>query len=748
MGDDAVTQLTYQLLVDGQQAIANFKASADAADQYNAAIQRIEITSDTSANAATKVKVVLKDTGDAAKQATPQVNSFSQGLQSVATAIIGVLSVQKITQFLTEAGTAALDYSQALFKLDISVRALQRNGMDTTIKSWTDEIKTLGDQFQVFSNIDIANALGQSALMGREFGLTQDQMIDLTKTAMIFSEVTGRDLTGAIQAVTYFIDTGYTKSIRGLGVAISQGVLSQRALSMGFVQAYKDLDPLNQAQVRFAELTAQTSVLVNDSGLYLQTWAGKMAKASTDSKNAMTDLGKSVAPVMVLIQQGWAWFLQHLQTGIKFGEDLYIDFLSFITGWFAAFSYMWSEFGDLIYGKISFKDLFANMQEAFDSGFSNMYQKMHKLFDATSDAATNALIAQQAADAQLKANIKQFDADVAQLVSDYNDKAVKEETDYQRKMTDLKTKYDNDVKNINLDFARREADARTSAHNDQLAGEEAFQEKLLELREQYLYNLDDAVRARDARKVLDLNRQYNLELAQEQRQQAIKRHDDEENLKYQLALLEQERQQQLADRALQLQQDRDDAKAARDQHLQDLKDEEAIKLKDMLTGFLAENTMTKQAMDQMYEIMKKYIGPGGAVEGLYNYMMDYVSSALMKLAVANGVAASQSWAIGKAATPTIRQGSGSGQGVPGYAEGGSVIASTPTAAIFGEAGPELATFTPLSRAGANVGKLTGNVPGGSGGKATISINLGAGLVGQIVDNAMGEVATVLLNSEG
>lgn len=748
MGDDAVTQLTYQLLVDGQQAIANFKASADAADQYNAAIQRIEITSDTSANAATKVKVVLKDTGDAAKQATPQVNSFSQGLQSVATAIIGVLSVQKITQFLTEAGTAALDYSQALFKLDISVRALQRNGMDTTIKSWTDEIKTLGDQFQVFSNIDIANALGQSALMGREFGLTQDQMIDLTKTAMIFSEVTGRDLTGAIQAVTYFIDTGYTKSIRGLGVAISQGVLSQRALSMGFVQAYKDLDPLNQAQVRFAELTAQTSVLVNDSGLYLQTWAGKMAKASTDSKNAMTDLGKSVAPVMVLIQQGWAWFLQHLQTGIKFGEDLYIDFLSFITGWFAAFSYMWSEFGDLIYGKISFKDLFANMQEAFDSGFSNMYQKMHKLFDATSDAATDALIAQQAADAQLKANIKQFDADVAQLVSDYNDKAVKEETDYQRKMTDLKTKYDNDVKNINLDFARREADARTSAHNDQLAGEEAFQEKLLELREQYLYNLDDAVRARDARKVLDLNRQYNLELAQEQRQQAIKRHDDEENLKYQLALLEQERQQQLADRALQLQQDRDDAKAARDQHLQDLKDEEAIKLKDMLTGFLAENTMTKQAMDQMYEIMKKYIGPGGAVEGLYNYMMDYVSSALMKLAVANGVAASQSWAIGKAATPTIRQGSGSGQGVPGYAEGGSVIASTPTAAIFGEAGPELATFTPLSRAGANVGKLTGNVPGGSGGKATISINLGAGLVGQIVDNAMGEVATVLLNSEG
>ena len=155
--------------------------------------------------------------------------------------------------------------------------------------------------------------------------------------------------------------------------------------------------------------------------------------------------------------------------------------------------------------------------------------------------------------------------------------------------------------------------------------------------------------------------------------------------------------------------------------------------------------MTKQAMDQMYAILNHYIGPGGEVEGLYNYMMDYVSTALMKLAVANAVAMAQTGSI---PTPKIRQGSGSGQGVAGYAEGGSVIASTPTAAIFGEAGPEMATFTPLSRPGSNVGKVTGGGAGGQGGKATISINLGAGLVGQIVDNAMGEVATVLLNAEG
>jgi hypothetical protein len=738
MGDDAVTRLTYQLLVDAQQAIANYKAAADSADQYNAAIQRIEVSSDTSAGAATKVKVVLKDTGDAAKQAAPGVNQFVQGLAGIATAVIGALSIQKVIAFLTDAGNAALDFSQALFKMDISVRALQRNGMDTTLQSWTDEIKTLGDQFQVFSNIDIANALGQSALMGREFGLTQDQMVELTKTAMIFSEVTGRDLTGAIQAVTYFIDTGYTKSIRGLGVAISQSVLAQRALDMGFVQAYKDLEPVQQAQVRFAELTAQTNVLVKDSGLYLETWAGKMAKASTDAKNAMTDLGKTVEPWMVGIQKDWAGLIKFLSISIPALEKIFSGVVAAIVGLAAGAIYSWNALMDTIKGHgPTLEEFAAGLHKALSDAAKATITEFYAMFGLLDETAKDALINQQAAEQQYATNLKQFDADVSQINSDYHDKEVTENTAFQRKMDDLNLKYTRDLSQINLDFDRREAAARTSAQNDQLSKEEAFQEKLLELREKYLYNLDDAVRARDARKVLDLNRQYNLELLQEQRQHAIEKKDAEENLKYQMALLEQERKQRLADRALQLAQDRADAKAAHEQKLADMKLEEQQKLQDLLTGFLAENHITEQGMQQIYDIIKKYVGPGGLVEGLYKYLRDYMAQAAANISINYA-------ALSKVTATPIK-----GGGIAGYAEGGSVVATQPTAAIFGEAGPEMATFTPLNRPGADVNKVNGTLPkSGSGGKATISINLGAGLVGQIVDNAMGEVATVLLNAEG
>jgi hypothetical protein len=639
---------------------------------------------------------------------------------------------------LTDAGNAALDFSQALFKMDISVRALQRNGMDTTLQSWTDEIKTLGDQFQVFSNIDIANALGQSALMGREFGLTQDQMVELTKTAMIFSEVTGRDLTGAIQAVTYFIDTGYTKSIRGLGVAISQSVLAQRALDMGFVQAYKDLEPVQQAQVRFAELTAQTNVLVKDSGLYLETWAGKMAKASTDAKNAMTDLGKTVEPAMVLLQQGWAWFVKVLANAATTLAKWWTLCAGVIGAGVAAVLFDFDVIKGALQGHlISWKDYLSGLEQAMTLGFQKTALAAGKIFGVFDEAATDALINQRAAEQQYATNLKQFDADVSQINSDYHDKEVTENTAFQSKMDDLNLKYTRDLSQINLDFDRREAAARTSAQNDQLSKEEAFQEKLLELREKYLYNLDDAVRARDARKVLDLNRQYNLELLQEQRQYAIEKKDAEENLKYQMALLEQEREQRLADRALQLAQDRADAKAAHEQKLADMKLEEQQKLQDLLTGFLAENHITEQGMQQIYDIIKKYVGPGGLVEGLYKYLRDYMAQAAANISINYA-------ALSKVTATPIK-----GGGIAGYAEGGSVVATQPTAAIFGEAGPEMATFTPLNRPGADVNKVNGTLPkSGSGGKATISINLGAGLVGQIVDNAMGEVATVLLNAEG
>jgi len=753
MGDDAVTQLTYQLLVDGQQAIANFKAAADSADQYNAAIQRIEITSDTSANTATKVKVILKDTGDAAKAATPGANMFSDALMGIATSVVAALSIQKIIAFLTEAGETALEYSQALFKMDVAVRSLQRSGMDTTLQDWNDEVTALSKQFNIFSNIDITNALGQSALMGREFNLTKEQMVQLTKIAMVFSEVTGRDLTGAIQAVTYFIDTGYTKSIRGLGVAISQGILQAQAQADGYKTAYKDLDALTQAQIRFQVLTSQTNTLITDAGTIMDTWSGKSQKAAADVTNAMTDLGKRTAPEMVLLQQGWAWLVKVVADAVT----TLAKWWTICAGVFGAFTGAVLFDLDVIKGAlqghlISWKDYLSGLEQAMTLGFQKTAKAAGDILGVFDQGMSDAeRLAKQkaddlaAAEEKFQTDLSKFESDLAKIQTDATNKRLQAELDNTRKFEDIALNYKRDVTDINTDFDRREAEARTAAHNKTLADEEMFQERLLELREKYLYNLDDAVRMRDARKVLDLNRQYNLDRADMERQQEIKRHDAEEQLKYDLAVMELERRQRLQDRELRRKQDEEDARIALKRKKDDIDAEEQIKLQALIKGFEDEQQLTQEGAQAVYDILKKYYGPGGAVEGLYNYLIGLMTQARNAAALLAKYSGPGAETGGYYGTPSPY---GNRSGAEGYAEGGSVIASRPTAAIFGEAGPELATFTPLSRAGANVGKVTGGMAGGQGGKATISINLGAGLVGQIVDNAMGEVATVLLNSEG
>jgi hypothetical protein len=86
-----------------------------------------------------------------------------------------------------------------------------------------------------------------------------------------------------------------------------------------------------------------------------------------------------------------------------------------------------------------------------------------------------------------------------------------------------------------------------------------------------------------------------------------------------------------------------------------------------------------------------------------------------------------------------------GNFVGGQAEGGTIIARKPTVAVFGEAGPEMAQFTPLNRLGANapaqikpmdIDQMTRD------GRIRLEMLLSPDLEARIVDNTLGEIADV------
>ena len=87
-----------------------------------------------------------------------------------------------------------------------------------------------------------------------------------------------------------------------------------------------------------------------------------------------------------------------------------------------------------------------------------------------------------------------------------------------------------------------------------------------------------------------------------------------------------------------------------------------------------------------------------------------------------------------------------------HAEGGTVIANKPTTVTFGEAGAEIATFTPLNRAGVNTNQVSGSLPagvggGGGGGKYVVRISLSPGLEGKIVGQALDQAADIIFKLE-
>lgn len=82
-----------------------------------------------------------------------------------------------------------------------------------------------------------------------------------------------------------------------------------------------------------------------------------------------------------------------------------------------------------------------------------------------------------------------------------------------------------------------------------------------------------------------------------------------------------------------------------------------------------------------------------------------------------------------------------------FAEGGAIIADKPTTAIFGEAGRELATFTPLDKTGKDVNKVFGDTAGlgggGMSGRLLIEMLLSPDLEARITENTLSEAAGIV-----
>lgn len=352
-------------------------------------------------------------------------------------------------------------------------------------------------------------------------------------------------------------------------------------------------------------------------------------------------------------------------------------------------------------------------------------------------------LAQDMEEAQIDLGRKLVD-----IAEEYANKRADAERDYASKITDINSSYREKLSDIRNDEVEENAKAR----NDELEREAEFQNKMLELKEKYLMDLEEALHERDARQVLRLMKQYNLDKAQAERENALDRQsaardlqekkrqfareraDAENERKTKLAQAARDYQDKLAQLKADEEAERRAAQIAYERKMQDLNREMHNRLSLVAAGLVQEFKLTKSGLDAIYALYKMYFG---AITGVYSAMNTMLAGQSMTLAMNQLYTTNPSSSGGGRSTTT-----------KAFAEGGMMIADRPTTVTFGEGGtPELAQFTPIGKNGRDVNKLFSNLgsAGSSSGSGALEIDLtlSPDLEARVIKKSADNVANVI-----
>ncbi len=294
-------------------------------------------------------------------------------------------------------------------------------------------------------------------------------------------------------------------------------------------------------------------------------------------------------------------------------------------------------------------------------------------------------IAQQAATQRARIEQQYSDA-LQQAQQSYNDAVAQAAQQHARRMEDIERRYQERKRQIEERFSVSFQDAVRK--RDALALIEAIRTRQRDL--------ENARRERDQQRT-DAEADYNRQIAEQQ--QALERAREQARIA---------REQQLSDLQENLRRQEEELNASRAKQLEDMRraeereaEDRAIanrrKLEDMQRQFTLERAQAEAA----------YLGDETAYRAHLERMLQLTQQYIPRIYTMR---------------PTTGGVLPSGR-VPGFADGGVMIANTPTLARFGESGPELVIAQPLS------GSFTHNVTGaitaqmaGMQGQLTAAVN--------------------------
>lgn len=688
------------------------------------------------------------------------VGKFASGLIAGFTVLRGL---QEVQQFIRESVAQADEFARAQDQLVKSTQTLQRVQGEAagTVREWL-EVNTRAADLLNENPAQIARVVANFQTMATQLNLTGNEMRKLVLQSAMFADQTGEDLNTVLVRLTRFLQRGTIESLGDLGLALDQASLRQEALALGLSDNLELLTQAELEQVRYNAAVRELGLFLDETGTEVESYTDRMDELEERSSAASRVLGTSLLPILEFVKRGLTAGKEALAAMILVFEEAVVILTSSVLGGFQALAAALGEFmGQLrtlqFDGSKIFNTFGETMVEATENLIAEGFSRMSSQVDETVDTFGTSLDrneedvaewsdkvqteVEQVGDALLRLE-SQWEEGLARARQRLSDSLEDIARDFARRRAELERELAQDLEDIDAEAAEDRRRTILDAQIEERRLREDFLKDIRDLERRFLFDLEDAVRERDARRIIQLQRQFQLEKDKRTEEYEIAEKRRQEDFQRELAEIERQRQirrqkrleeyvQELMD--LQEQESRkiEDAQRRFERAVRDLQNRINARLQLIAEGFAAETQLTADHLDRLYQMLNNAYGAGGFVEA---FIQRY------RALLMSGLGGSQVNLPGT--TPDVVG------GLPGFQRGTTgFLATSPQTIRVGEVRPERVSVTPLSAgSGTPAAGFRDSMAGG--GSLSVLISLDEGLVAEIVDDALKETANVVIETFG
>lgn len=762
----------------------------------------------------------VKNIGNAMEDADKKGKGWKHGIDLIRTAL-GTLTAVGIFQFLSfitesfqTAVKAARELEEGLYRLHNAERILSQQGIDIKTENLEKGIQDIKKLLPVFSEEDLTGLVGQVSIQLSEKGLSEKEILGLAKAIAVLNvnSVDTETLAQTAQGVIGSLLTDNAKGVSKLGIELGDAAIEAKAFEMNLLAAgesSKDLTASEKDMVKLQLIIQKAAESEAGLGEYLESNSARIQQNEASWHDLLASIGSIFTALTPLLTpffdtikdgvNGFKAMLVIIQATENAVKELVANFLGARDA--------------LRSGLIDPEEYFGRIREIFTTGFQSdfkeglsditkffpkmpanapdWFKNLFGEFLANKDTITAPIDNfQNALDSIDTEKARDALEDMLKKLEDLQNKMKESEEDFQLKLgrfdqdtlrerEDMVEDYNLNVLQTQRQFALRRKEAEDKYRQREIQDERRFQEQMRQLREKFLYNLEDALRERDARQVLRLIDQYNMERQALINENALRKKDQAEQQQQerdQLKAEEAERLRVMAEEFALKMQRYDEESAIKRQRMEEdhaiemarLKEQQAEIIEAAAYKIAEEYGLNEQGAQALYNLLNQYYGSSGALATLtangYNSMLMQASTFLSQIATV--IAQYQGMMAGAAASisPYSSPGGGyipggysspqnttpmGGRIIPGYAEGGQFVATKPRVIAVGEGGEsELVTITPLSQLGSmrNIQPVNGmNGMDGRNGQTqiTLDMNLSPDLEARVVRKSMDGTAAVI-----